>query len=64
MSDMKAMSVQVNENLRIIRDNIIVMIGHLSNIDANTSKLIDIQEDMYKVRKGIERMNDNGVRML
>ncbi|MEY8608465.1 tape measure protein [Parabacteroides segnis] len=64
VSDMKAMSVQVNENLRIIRDNIIVMIGHLSNIDANTSKLIDIQEDMYKVRKGIERMNDNGVRML
>ena len=64
VSDMKAMSIQVNENLRIIKDNIIVMIGHLSNIDANTSKLIDIQEDMYKVRKGIERMNDNGVRML
>jgi tape measure domain-containing protein len=64
VSDMKAMSVQVNENLRIIRDNIVVMIGHLSNIDANTSKLIDIQEDMCKVRKGIERMNDNGVRML
>lgn len=64
VSDMKAMSVQVNENLRIIRDNIIVMIGHLSNIDANTSKLVDIQQDMRSVRKGIERMNDNGVRML
>lgn len=62
VSDMKAMSVQVNENLRIIKDNIIVMIGHLSNIDANTSKLIDIQEDMYAVRKGIERINDKGVK--
>lgn len=62
VSDMKAMSVQVNENLRIIKDNIIVMIGHLSNIDANTSKLIDIQKDMYAVRKGIERMNDKGVK--
>lgn len=40
------------------------MIGHLSNIDANTSKLVDIQQDMRSVRKGIERMNDNGVRML
>lgn len=64
VSDMKAMSIQVNENLRIIKDNIIVMIGHLSNIDANTSKLIDIQKDMYSVRKGIERMNDKGVKML
>lgn len=62
MSDMKAMSVQVNENLRIIKDNIIVMIGHLSNIDSNTSKLIDIQKDMYAVRKGIERINDKGVK--
>lgn len=62
VSDMKAMSVQVNENLRIIKDNIIVMIGHLSNIDANTSKLIDIQKDMYAVRKGIERINDKGVK--
>lgn len=62
VSDMKAMSAQVNENLRIIKDNIIVMIGHLSNIDANTSKLIDIQKDMYAVRKGIERINDKGVK--
>lgn len=62
MSDMKAMSVQVNENLRIIKDNIIVMIGHLSNIDSNTSKLVDIQKDMYAVRKGIERINDKGVK--
>lgn len=64
VSDMKAMSVQVNENLRIIKDNIIVMIGHLSNIDTNTSKLIDIQRDMNSVRKAVERMNDKGVKML
>lgn len=64
ISDMKAMSVQVNENLRIIKDNVIVMIGHLSNIDANTSKLIDIQKDMNSVRKAVERMNDKGVKMV
>lgn len=58
------MSVQVNENLRIIKDNVIVMIGHLSNIDANTSKLIDIQKDMNSVRKAVERMNDKGVKMV
>lgn len=62
VSDMKAMSVHVNENLRIIKDNIITMIGHLSNIDSNTSKLIDIQKDMSAVRKGIERINDKGVK--
>ena len=64
ISDLKAMSVQVNENLRIIKDNVIVMIGHLSNIDANTSKLIDIQKDMNSVRKAVERMNDKGVKMV
>ena len=60
----RSMSVQVNENLRIIKDNVIVMIGHLSNIDANTSKLIDIQKDMNSVRKAVERMNDKGVKMV
>lgn len=64
MSDMKVMSMQVNENVRIIKDNIIVIIGHLSNIDSNTSKLIDIQKDMNSVRKAVERMNDKGVKML
>ena len=64
MGDMKAITASVNDNLRIIKDNISVIIGHLESIDTNTNKLNDIQKDMSSVRKGIERINDKGVKML
>lgn len=63
MVDMKAVTVSINDNIRIIRDNTSVIISHLESIDNNTSKLNDIQKDMSSVRKGIERINDKGVKM-
>lgn len=64
VTDMKNATIAVNENVKIIKENVSVITGHLRNIDNNTSKLNDIQKDMLLARQGIETMVDKGVNML
>ena len=38
--------------------------NHLSNIENNTAVLKDMQKDMIEVKRGIERINDKGIKLL
>ena len=53
----------MNENIRIIKDNMSVIVGLLSNIDANTAHLEGISKDIGLVKDGIQKMNDKGVKL-
>lgn len=64
MSDLKTASLLVNENVKIIKENMSIVIFYLKNIDANTSRLKGIQEDIVSVRVAVETMVDKGVTML
>lgn len=64
MSDLKTASLLVNENVKIIKENMSIVIFYLKNIDANTSRLKGIQEDIVSVRVAVESMVDKGVTML
>lgn len=63
IADIKAITISVNENVRIIKDNMNTIVGHLSNIDANTAHLEGISKDISLVKDGIQKMNDKGVKM-
>lgn len=63
IADIKAITTSVNENVRIIKDNMNAIVGHLSNIDANTAHLEGISKDISLVKDGIQKMNDKGVKM-
>lgn len=38
--------------------------NHLANIENNTAVLKDMQKDMIEVKRGIERINDKGIKLL
>ena len=40
-----------------------VIVGLLSNIDANTAHLEGISKDIGLVKDGIQKMNDKGVKL-
>ncbi|RJU53743.1 hypothetical protein DW777_13865 [Bacteroides sp. AM30-16] len=61
--DIKAITMTMNENIRIIKDNMSVIVGLLSNIDANTAHLEGISKDIGLVKDGIQKMNDKGVKL-
>lgn len=63
IADIKAITTSVNENVRIIKDNMNTIVGHLSNIDVNTAHLEGISKDISLVKDGIQKMNDKGVKM-
>ncbi|MCD8135854.1 MAG: hypothetical protein LUH01_07865, partial [Parabacteroides gordonii] len=64
MSDLKNASLLINENVKIIKENMSIVIFYLKNIDANTSRLKGIQEDIVSVRVAVETMVDKDVTML
>lgn len=61
--DIKAITMTMNENVKIIKDNMSVIVGHLSNIDTNTARLEGISKDIGLMKDGIQKMNDKGVKM-
>ena len=61
--DIKAITMTMNENIRIIKDNMSVIVGHLSNIDTNTARLEGISKDIGLMKDGIQKMNDKGVKL-
>ncbi|WP_288776993.1 tape measure protein [uncultured Bacteroides sp.] len=61
--DIKSITMTMNENIRIIKDNMSVIVGHLSNIDTNTARLEGISKDIGLMKDGIQKMNDKGVKM-
>lgn len=61
--DIKAITTSINENVKIIKDNMTTIVGHLSNIDTNTARLEGISKDIGLMKDGIQKMNDKGVKM-
>lgn len=61
--DIKAITMTMNENVKIIKDNMSVIVGHLSNIDTNTARLEGISKDIGLMKDGILKMNDKGVKL-
>lgn len=61
--DIKATTSTINENVKIIKDNMSVIVGHLSNIDTNTARLEGISKDIGLMKDGIQKMNDKGVKL-
>lgn len=61
--DIKAITTSINENVKIIKDNMATIVGHLSNIDTNTARLEGISKDIGLMKDGIQKMNDKGVKM-
>lgn len=61
--DIKAIASTINENVKVIKDNMSVIVGHLSNIDANTARLEGISKDIGLMKDGIQKMNDKGVKL-
>lgn len=62
--EMKNSTLMVNENVKIIKDNMIVITGHLRNIEINTDKLNEINKKMGAVCEHLEIIVDKGVNML
>ena len=63
IGDIKTISTSINENVKIIKDNMNTIVGHLSNIDTNTARLEGIEKDMKSVKTGIEKINDKGIKL-
>lgn len=61
--DIKAITTSINENVKIIKDNMTTIVGHLSNIDTNTARLEGISKDIGLMKDGIQKMNDKGVKL-
>ncbi|MGK4223182.1 tape measure protein [Parabacteroides distasonis] len=64
ITEMKNSTLMVNENVKIIKDNMIVITGHLRNIEINTDKLNEINKKMGAVCEHLEIIVDKGVNML
>lgn len=64
IGDIKAISASINENVKIIKDNMNTIVGHLSNIDTNTARLEGIEKDMKSMKVGIEKINDKGIKLV
>lgn len=61
--DIKTITTTINENVKIIKDNMNTIVGHLSNIDTNTARLEGISKDIGLMKDGIQKMNDKGVKL-
>lgn len=61
--DIKTITTTINENVKIIKDNMNTIVGHLSNIDTNTARLEGISKDIGIMKDGIQKMNDKGVKL-
>lgn len=64
VGDIKTISASINENVKIIKDNMNTIVGHLSNIDTNTARLEGIEKDMKSMKAGIEKINDKGIKLV
>ena len=64
IGDIKTISTSINENVKIIKDNMNAIVGHLSNIDTNTARLEGIEKDMKSMKTGIEKINDKGIKLV
>ena len=64
IGDIKTISASINENVKIIKDNMNTIVGHLSNIDTNTARLEGIEKDMKSMKAGIEKINDKGIKLV
>ena len=64
IGDIKTISTSINENVKIIKDNMNTIVGHLSNIDTNTARLEGIEKDMKLMKTGIEKINDKGIKLV
>ena len=61
--DIKTITTTINENVKIIKDNMNTIVGHLSNIDTNTARLEGSSKDIGLMKDGIQKMNDKGVKL-
>lgn len=59
----KSTTLAINENMKLLKNNSDVIIEILGGIRTDTSKLEGIHSEMVTMRRGIERMNDNGVKL-
>lgn len=54
----------VSVNVAVLKELSKAANTHLANIENNTAVLKDMQNDMVEVKRGIERINDKGIKLL
>lgn len=58
---MQGHTYSINESVKILSNNSVLILKHLSNIDNNTSRLENIEKDISSVRSGIDTINLKGL---
>nr|DAO22989.1 MAG TPA: tail tape measure protein [Caudoviricetes sp.] len=64
MDNVKLSITGISVNMSELKELSRAANNHLANIENNTAVLKDMQKDMIEVKRGIERINDKGIKLL